>query len=95
MRKDYHMDFTKQFGRRGRDVISGFTGIIMGVCTYYTGCNQVQLVLQDQEGKDRSRWFDDARIEVLEGEPIALFQTDEEKSNGGPIHDGLPPSCDG
>ena len=66
-------------GRHGRDVITGFEGIIMGRCEYLTGCTQILLTARFDKyrgGSDQNppvgQWFDDSRIEVAAGEPVQL-----------------------
>jgi hypothetical protein len=52
------------FGKEVEDKITGFTGTIIGISSYITGCDQilVQPAFKKNEWKE-SRWFDDDRIE--------------------------------
>ncbi len=76
-------------GHKCRDRITGFEGVVTGVCEYLTGCNQVLIVgCVTGDGKSaESNWFDVQRVEQLEGEPIQL---DNGKTPGfdvpAPIH---------
>ena len=53
---------------KGRDAITGFEGIVVGVCRYLTGCDTVLLVPtvdgSVKGGEDGGRWFDVDRVEV-------------------------------
>jgi len=54
-----------QLGQEGKDIVTGFSGIVMAKAQYLTGCNQVLLTPQslDKEGKRRDgEWFDEQRI---------------------------------
>lgn len=51
-------------GTTARDRITGFTGVVMGVCDYLSGCSQALLVPPMQDGKlPESQWFDVQRLE--------------------------------
>lgn len=67
-------------GRKGKDKITGFAGIVTGFVEYITGCNQ--LLLMPSVGKDgksgEGQWFDDSRVD-LTGKAIVL---DSSKANG-------------
>jgi hypothetical protein len=55
------------FGKEGRDKITGFTGIITAKCFYLYGCGQYLLTPKiDKDGKRQdSTWFDEGRIEII------------------------------
>lgn len=59
-------------GRRGKDKVTGFEGIIASACFDLYGC--VQVVLTPPKADDGKlpdgHWFDVARIELLPGEPV-------------------------
>lgn len=64
---------THFFGFKGKDKITGFTGIITGHCTYISGCSQFLLSPPAKEGDYKTAtWFDEQRVEVLYGAPIVL-----------------------
>ncbi len=57
------------------DDISGFTGVVVGICHYLTGCTQMLVTpkkLSADGGKIDSQWFDEGRL------------TDQAVANGGP-----------
>lgn len=60
------------FGKKGRDKVTGFTGVITARCDYMYGCSQYCLTPGvDKDGKLKDNgWFDSGRIEVLEEEII-------------------------
>jgi hypothetical protein len=63
-------------GFKGRDLITGFSGIITGKVHYITGCNQ--LLLTPSIGADgkpgEAQWIDEQRVE-LEGSDPAVALT--------------------
>ena len=65
---------TLLLGRKMRDVITGFTGRVVGYVTYLTGCNQALLTPQvDKEGKPvEAEWFDEQRLEYVDDSVIEL-----------------------
>jgi hypothetical protein len=58
----------EKFGKRAKDKITGFTGIITAKCIYMYGCSQYVLTPEvDKDGKRRDgEWFDEGRIEIIE-----------------------------
>lgn len=60
-----------QLGKEVQEKITGFRGILTGVASYITGCDQyyVQPPLKDGSFVE-GRWFDEGRLEVI-GEGIA------------------------
>lgn len=62
-----------ELGRTGRDVITGFQGVITGECRYLTGCTQVVLVDKvDKDSKARDKWFDVSRVEYVGDDVVQL-----------------------
>lgn len=64
-----------KLGQRGKDVITGFEGLVLGKAQYLTGCNQVLLMPQSlgPDGKRREgEWFDEQRV-VAVGEEIMVL----------------------
>jgi len=55
-----------ELGRKGRDIVSGFKGIITARVSYLTGCDQY--CLSPKAGKDgripSGQYFDENRVEV-------------------------------
>lgn len=73
-------------GRKAKDKITGFEGIVVGCATYITGCDQYCLVPPARDGKvEPSQWFDEGRIEVT-GDGVACSAVQVAK-NGGPNRD--------
>ncbi len=70
------------FGKKAKDILTGFEGIAIGYCSYNTGCNQVLLsppITKDGDYR-KSQWFDEQRIKFLRGKKIVLNNT----TNPGP-----------
>lgn len=57
-----------ELGRKATDKVTGFTGIITGLCYYISGCNQA--LLNPRVGPDGAsrepNWFDVQRLDVDE-----------------------------
>lgn len=72
-RKDFTME-TIQLGQKGRDRVTGFEGIVTGVCNYLSGCNQALLVPRvGADGAYRAgEWFDVQRVEITEASMLTL-----------------------
>ena len=69
-----------RIGCTGRDKVTGFTGLIMGVTQYLTGCSNILLTPTelDKEGKRREgEWFDELRVEVLADSKLVLDATNK------------------
>jgi len=59
--------FTHELGKKGKDKITGFEGILTARCEFLTGCNRY--CIQPTELKDGrpidSIYFDEAQIEII------------------------------
>lgn len=69
-----------ELGKKARDKVTGFEGIITGHCRYLYGCDQY--LLKPQVKSDGSmidgEWMDEGRIEVIgDGIDPEEVQTDE------------------
>ena len=76
----------KNLGKKAKDKITNFEGIIIGKVTYLFGCDQYCITPIVKDGAiQKSEWFDDGRVEILkEGiEPEKVRGT----KNGGPNRD--------
>lgn len=64
----------KFIGRKVKDVVTGFCGTATGFVTYLTGCSQVlvQPPVKEDGGMVDSIWFDETRIEFLDGAKLVL-----------------------
>jgi len=75
-----------ELGKKGKDKITGFEGIIIGRAQYLTGCDQYALTPPVRDGKVQdSQWFDEGRIEVV-GEGVSEEEVQGPK-RGGPNRD--------
>jgi len=72
-----------KIGNAVRDKITGFSGIVIGITEWLTGCDTIGV--QPQELKDGTpvgmQWFDSNRIEVLNSSNILEVKN---KETGGP-----------
>lgn len=72
----------EKFGKKGKDKITGFEGIIIGKIDYLFGCRQYGIAPQnfDKEKGKRAdtEWFDEGRIEIV-GEGISPKDVQVEK----------------
>ena len=61
-------------GRRVKDRITGFEGVVTGYCEYITGCNQALIAPPTKDDGEfvESRWFDEQRLVQLGDEVITL-----------------------
>jgi hypothetical protein len=73
-------------GKKARDKITGFEGIIIGKAEYLFGCTQYGLAPEAKDGKcPESLWFDEGRVEVT-GDGVSPESVIVDK-NGGPQRD--------
>lgn len=73
-------------GKKAKDKVTGFEGIVTGHAKYLYGCDQYCIVAPAKDGKSgESGWYDEGRIEVT-GKGIAPEEVRAEK-NGGPNRD--------
>ena len=64
-----------KLGQKAKDIISGFSGIVLGRATYLTGCSQILLVptrLNKDGTRPDSQWFDEPRLQAVGREVIEL-----------------------
>jgi hypothetical protein len=72
----------ENLGKRARDKITGFEGIIIGMITYLFGCQQYGIAPKAKDGKlEDSHWFDVGRVEIL-GEGITPESVTADKPGG-------------
>lgn len=64
-----------ELGLEGKDIATGYKGIIFGHTQYLTSCSQVLLV-PAKLGKNGERlqgeWFDEQRVKVISNKPLIL-----------------------
>jgi len=67
------------FGVRARDIVTKFEGTITGRTEWMTSCTSYCLMPEmDKDGKVQDgKWFDEARVEILGGNPIQLMDHSE------------------
>ena len=74
------------FGIRGKDVVTGFEGIITGLARDMTGSDQYLLSAESKENKEPERiWFDENRLERVGSSKIVLPDTKKEKKPGADV----------
>ncbi len=77
---------TELFGKKGKDIITGFTGTITGKCEYISGCSQLLLSPDvDENGNYREpQWIDESRIEINDESGIIQLPDNKVLQNPGP-----------
>lgn len=72
----------ENFGKKGKDKVTGFEGIITAKAYFMYGCAQYGLCPPvDNEGKRRDlEYFDEGRIEILE--PVINPESVKVEKNG-------------
>lgn len=82
-----------QLGQKVRDRVHGFEGIATGVVDYLTGCRQYLVVPPvDKDGKIRdAHWLDEARLEIVDPNPIVLTQQRQRPALAPAGNDMAPP----
>ena len=63
-----------EIGMVAKDVITGFTGRVTGVCMYISGCHQALLVpaVKADGSINEGHWFDLQRLEVTSSDILVL-----------------------
>jgi len=71
----------KNLGKKAKDKITGFKGIMTAKCIYLYGCTQYCLNPEvNKEGKRQEpEWFDEGRIEII-GKGIAPDEVKSDKN---------------
>jgi len=72
--------FLHELGKRGKDKITGFEGILTSRCEFLTGCNRYHIQPTDlREGKPiEGIYFDEAQIQII-GEGIKAEEVQGEE----------------
>ncbi len=74
----------ENLGKKGRDKVTGFEGIIVGRCEYLYGCTNYGLA--PKVGADGKRgdieWFDRGRIEILETDSVSADSVSSDRPGG-------------
>ena len=67
------MDIRKHFdllGKKAKDKVTGFTGVITTLSFDLYGCIQVVVEKMDKDNKTMNKWFDVVRLEIKDKKPI-------------------------
>lgn len=84
--------FAHGLGLEGRDIITGFTGIITGRADYVTGCRQYCLQPACINGKfEQAQWFDEERV-CISADPRARLGLVSSPSGGPADHASAAPT---
>jgi hypothetical protein len=81
------MQFLHELGKKAKDKITNFEGVIIGRTEYLFGCNVYGLApatLEDGKRRD-TEWFDEGRIEII-GKGITAKEVTAKK-NGSEYHE--------
>lgn len=84
--------FAHDLGLEGRDIITGFTGIITGRADYVAGCRQYCLQPACSNGKfEQAQWFDEERVRIS-ADPRARLGLVSSPSGGPADHASAAPT---
>lgn len=74
------------FGFTGKDVVTGFTGVITGSCSYISGCDQYLLTptVKEDGAYKEGQWFDTSRIVIDKNISPVRLDNDKVLANPGP-----------
>lgn len=83
---------TIELGDSAKDIITGFSGVVIGKCEYLTGCDQYALQPKTEKNGtyQDSRWFDSSRLKLLKKKIVDLTEKIKADKPGA---DFSPPSC--
>lgn len=82
--------FKYELGKKAKDKVTGFKGIITGQAKHLTGCDTYGLTSTvNKDGNYHNNWFDEGRILIIEGgiDPDEVQRTHDNKS--GPCGDPM------
>lgn len=83
----------QNLGKKAKDKITNFEGIIVGKIEYLFGCNQYGIAGQKYDDKEQKRapteWFDEGRIEIL-GEGITAIEVAADSGPGADFNFDTP-----
>lgn len=72
----------ENFGKKAKDKITGFEGIIIGKIQYLTGCDQYGIAPEAKDGKvNDTNWFDTGRV-VITGDGVTVPEVASAKNGG-------------
>ena len=63
-----------KLGQKAKDVITGFSGVVTGKCTYITGCSQSLMIPPVKPDGEliAGQWVDDDRLEITSEDQLKL-----------------------
>lgn len=77
----------ENLGKKAKDKVTGFEGIIVSKITYLTGCDQYGITPPAKDGKVAGTdYFDVKRVEII-GDGVSIESVADEKDPGGPNRD--------
>ena len=77
-------EYLENLGKKGRDRITGFEGVIVGLCTHAFRANQYCLQPEAKEGRiDGLEILDCQRIDFLDDEPSIEPESVQDRTTGG------------
>ena len=53
-------------GKKAKDIITGFKGVVVARAEYMYGCVQFQIEGTDHNGSPKSWWFDEPRVVAIQ-----------------------------
>lgn len=61
-------------GKVARDKVTGFTGTLIGIASYITGCDQylVQPITKETGEHQEGRWIDEGRLELTQDQSTGV-----------------------
>ena len=76
--------FKHDLGVHAKDIVTGFTGVIVGRVQYLTGCNQylVQAKKKDKSEFGERTWLDEHRLEINAKKKILVLPEPDDKKYG-------------
>ena len=79
-------DLKENFGFTGKDIITGFTGVITGATSYISGCDQLLLAPRaDEKGNVKDgQWYDSSRVQIMPEHPRVELPQDKVEEAPGP-----------
>lgn len=71
-----------KLGKKAKDKITGFKGIVIGKINYLFGCDQYGIAPEAKDGKTNGTcWFDEGRIEII-GKGVSIEEVRGKKPGG-------------
>lgn len=72
----------QNLGKKAKDKVTGFEGVIIGKINYLYGCAQYGIVPPVHENKvGDCQWFDEGRVQII-GDGIAAAEVQGSKPGG-------------